>query len=86
MVTFAIYLVANRTTSWLVTWYVAVDLPFMCTFETDDCAMTVLNGNFTWTRHSGTTVTLDTGPSAAFEGLYYAYVEASFPRLPGDTA
>jgi len=66
----------------------AVDLPFRCTFETviDDCAMTQLSGNFTWTRHSGTTVTLDTGPSAAFEGLYYAYIEASFPRLPGDTA
>jgi len=48
--------------------------------------MTALEGDFSWTRHSGTTVTLDTGPSAAFEGLYYAYIEASFPRVPGDTA
>ena len=64
----------------------AVDLPFTCTFEADDCSMTALSGNFTWSRHSGTTVTLDTGPSAAFEGLYYAYIEASFPRVPGDVA
>ena len=64
----------------------AVELPFTCTFEVDDCRMTALSGNFSWTRHSGTTVTLDTGPSAAFEGLYYAYTEASFPRVPGDTA
>ena len=48
--------------------------------------MTELTGNFSWTRHSGTTVTLDTGPSAAFEGLYYVYLEASFPRVPGDKA
>jgi len=63
-----------------------VDVPFICTFETDYCGMTELTGNFSWTRHSGTTVTLDTGPSAAFEGLYYVYLEASFPRVPGDKA
>jgi len=63
-----------------------VDVPFVCTFETDYCGMTRLTGNFSWTRHSGTTVTLDTGPSAAFEGLYYVYLEASFPRVPGDMA
>jgi MAM domain, meprin/A5/mu len=64
-----------------------VDMPFLCTFELDFCGMTSLPvGNFSWTRQSGQTDTIGTGPDAAFEGSYYAYAESSAPRQPGDKA
>ena len=35
------------------------------------------SSSFTWTRHSGTTPSGDTGPRAAADGTYYMYTEAS---------
>ena len=41
--------------------------------------------NFDWTLWSGKTPSLDTGPSSAFNGAYYIYMEASSPRVQGET-
>lgn len=39
-----------------------------------------------WTRRSGTTPSNGTGPSGAFAGSYYVYIEASNPNYPSKTA
>ena len=41
---------------------------------------------FDWTRKSGGTSSSSTGPSAAADGRYYMYIEASSPRRMGDHA
>lgn len=38
------------------------------------------NDDFDWARRSGSTPSTNTGPTAASEGSYYAYMEASFPN------
>ena len=42
--------------------------------------------DFDWTRQSGPTTSLTTGPTAAIEGAYYMYTESSSPRVVGDEA
>lgn len=38
------------------------------------------NDDFDWARRSGSTPSSNTGPTAAAEGSYYAYMEASYPN------
>ena len=76
----------------------AIDMPsnstsstslFDCSFEMPAvwCNMEQAKGDdFDWTRHSGKTKSLSTGPRGAFEGDYYMYIEASPPRKKGDSA
>ncbi|XP_076083349.1 uncharacterized protein LOC143054280 [Mytilus galloprovincialis] len=55
---------------------------YSCTFEEheDGCFLqNDLSDNFNWTRNTGTTPSKYTGPSSAFEGTYYLYIEASPP-------
>ncbi|CAG2211127.1 unnamed protein product [Mytilus edulis] len=51
---------------------------YSCTFEEheDGC---FLQDTFNWTRNTGTTPSKYTGPSLAYEGTYYLYIEASPP-------
>ena len=42
--------------------------------------------DFDWTRHTGSTYTSSTGPSAAYDGSFYMYTESSNPRVYGDEA
>ncbi|MEM1000210.1 MAG: T9SS type A sorting domain-containing protein [Bacteroidota bacterium] len=42
--------------------------------------------DFNWSRRSGGTGSLNTGPSAAAEGSYYAYIESSSPNHPDKKA
>lgn len=42
--------------------------------------------DFDWTRHSGATPSPGTGPSAASDGTYYLYIEATGNHDPGKTA
>ena len=44
------------------------------------------NDDFDWARRSGSTPSSNTGPTAAFEGSYYAYMEASTPNHPSKDA
>jgi len=39
-----------------------------------------------WSRHSGSTVSSNTGPSQSYDGSYYVYMEASQPNYPGKAA
>ena len=62
-----------------------------CDFEQDICSYTQDTGDqFDWSRHSGTTGTTGTGPSADHtEGTnvgHYMYIESSSPQHPGDKA
>ncbi|CAG2233741.1 unnamed protein product [Mytilus edulis] len=52
-----------------------------CQYEHEDgCFLqNDLSDNFNWTRNTGTTPSKYTGPSSAFEGTYYLYIEASPP-------
>ncbi|XP_056000286.1 uncharacterized protein LOC125657221 [Ostrea edulis] len=63
---------------------------YTCDFETTSDAGCFLTdssaGDFTWSRHKGSTSSSDTGPSSAYSGSYYKYIEASRPRVNGDTA
>jgi len=52
----------------------------MCDIERDPTS------NFDWTIWTGDTPSLDTGPSKAFNGAYYFYMEASAPRVDGEAA
>lgn len=42
--------------------------------------------DFDWTRKTGSTSSTNTGPTAAAEGAYYAYMESSFPNYGSKTA
>ncbi len=68
---------------------------FRCTFETNDgsaslCGMqqdmTYDTGDFDWTLWKGATPSKETGPSRAYSGEYYIYIEASNPRRQNDNA
>ncbi|XP_071218260.1 zonadhesin-like [Salvelinus alpinus] len=62
---------------------------FDCTFEEDLCSFTqLMTDSFDWTRHSGSTPTAMTGPSADHtkgDGGHYLYIEANNVSN-GDTA
>lgn len=45
-----------------------------------------IDDHFDWNLNSGTTLSKHTGPTHAKSGIYYAYIEASNPRVSGDTA
>ncbi|XP_021350865.1 MAM and LDL-receptor class A domain-containing protein 1-like isoform X2 [Mizuhopecten yessoensis] len=59
-----------------------------CSFE--DCAHCFLHqdqhDDFDWSIISGSTPCLDTGPSSAFEGNKYAFIEATGPRIQYEIA
>ncbi|XP_062608885.1 uncharacterized protein LOC134270666 [Saccostrea cucullata] len=63
---------------------------YTCDFESlsDSNCFLVNSGSgiFSWTRHTGSTSSSDTGPSSAYHGSYYMYIEASSPRKYGDNA
>lgn len=42
--------------------------------------------HFDWTLWTQGTPSRYTGPSRAYNGAYYIYIEASKPRLPGEVA
>ncbi|NLF40262.1 hypothetical protein GX586_12510, partial [bacterium] len=44
------------------------------------------SNQFNWSRIQGPPPTTGTGPSAAYDGLWYAYTESSSPNYPGKTA
>ena len=67
----------------------SVNLPYYCTFENIDfCSLYQSSSDeFNWSIERERTDTLNTGPTRAFEGTYYAYIEASGSnRRPGETA
>lgn len=45
-----------------------------------------LNEDFDWSRNTGGTSSVDTGPDAAKDGIWYAYTESSFPNYPMKSA
>ncbi|CAG2193478.1 HSPA1s [Mytilus edulis] len=59
-----------------------------CTFEDGAPCFLVeaTNDDFDWTRGSGRTPSVDTGPQAAVEGSKYKYIEVSSPRRSNDIA
>ncbi|KAI0233996.1 MAM and LDL-receptor class A domain-containing protein 1 [Lamellibrachia satsuma] len=63
-----------------------------CDFETYDAASTMCGmqqdrrDDFDWTLWSGPTPSQQTGPSTAYSGAYYMYIEASSPRRKEDKA
>ena len=65
-----------------------VNLPHSCSFE--DRAICDYSQSMTdtadWERNSGGTITVNTGPTSAFDGQYYMYLESSFPQTEGDFA
>jgi len=44
------------------------------------------NDNINWTRKSGPTSSSQTGPTGAFDGTYYMYIESSSPNFGGKVA
>lgn len=61
--------------------------PYTESFETDFGLWSQdLTEDFDWTRYSGSTPSAGTGPTAATDGLYYAYIESSFPNNPNKSA
>lgn len=44
------------------------------------------NDDIDWTRKTGSTTSSNTGPSAASQGSYYMYIEASSPNYPSKNA
>ncbi|XP_033726981.1 MAM and LDL-receptor class A domain-containing protein 1-like [Pecten maximus] len=59
-----------------------------CSFEDNEACFLIqeLNDNFDWTIVQGSTPSSNTGPSAAFDGNKYAFIEASNPRTQYDFA
>lgn len=63
-----------------------VSLPYAQGFESGFGGWTQVSGDdFDWARNSGGTPSSSTGPSAAQEGSYYIYVEASSPNYSNKT-
>jgi len=61
--------------------------PYVESFETDFGLWAQdLNEDFDWSRNSGGTSSVNTGPTAAQDGLWYAYTESSFPNHPSKAA
>nr|XP_022298145.1 MAM and LDL-receptor class A domain-containing protein 1-like [Crassostrea virginica] len=55
--------------------------------QTEERTKDLLTDDFDWTTgQSGPTASSETGPSAAYAGSQYAYMEASSPRKAGDRA
>ena len=65
-----------------------VILPHSCSFE--DRAICDYSQSRTdtadWERNSGGTITVNTGPTSAFDGQQYMYLESSYPQTDGDFA
>jgi len=65
---------------------------WICNFELIDGSSTLcdtqtdLATNFDWLLWSKKTPSNETGPSNAFNGAYYIYMEASSPRVQGEIA
>ncbi|XP_062610796.1 MAM and LDL-receptor class A domain-containing protein 1-like [Saccostrea cucullata] len=63
---------------------------YMCDFETTaepDCFLENSKSDiFDWTRKTGSTGSSNTGPSSAYHGRFYTYIETSSPRKLGDNA
>lgn len=60
--------------------------PYSESFETSLGAwQQASNDDFDWTRKSGSTSSSQTGPTAASDGSFYAYVESSSPNYPAKT-
>ncbi|XP_065928917.1 uncharacterized protein [Magallana gigas] len=67
--------------------YCEIDLAFSCTFENSNCFLDdVRYDEFNWRVQQGITSSYNTGPNGAYQGSYYAYIEASAPRVSGDRA
>lgn len=64
------------------------DFPYAQGFETSCLGSWTQDtgDDLNWTRLSGATGSSSTGPSSAYEGSYYMYVEASSPNYPSKTA
>lgn len=67
------------------------NLPFTCSFENYDfCEFDQIGSRedeLDWNIQEKETPTDDTGPSRAYDGTYYAYLEASgSDRIAGDRA
>ncbi|HNP18115.1 MAG TPA: M4 family metallopeptidase [Fulvivirga sp.] len=63
-----------------------VTAPYSEGFESGFGAWTQASGDdLDWSRRSGSTPSSSTGPSAASQGSYYIYVEASSPNYPSKT-
>lgn len=61
--------------------------PYTESFETDFGGWEqVATDDFDWTRNSGGTSSVNTGPTAAADGSFYAYTESSYPNYPGKVA
>nr|XP_034302436.1 MAM and LDL-receptor class A domain-containing protein 1 isoform X2 [Crassostrea gigas] len=59
-----------------------------CTFETGtSCFLNDIQGDdFDWSTRQGSTPSSSTGPTSAYEGQTYSYIETSSPRTNGDVA
>ena len=57
-------------------YYIVVYMIWRCTFEDDMCGMTQVDV-IDWIRHTFATPTVETGPTYAYEGSYYIYIEAN---------
>jgi subtilisin family serine protease len=51
-----------------------------------DCWTQPTTDSFDWLQYAGATPSLNTGPTADHSGTYYMYIEASYPRVPGEAA
>lgn len=66
---------------------VVTSFPYTESFETGFGIWSQdLTEDFDWSRNSGSTPSSGTGPSAATDGLWYAYIESSFPNYPSKSA
>ena len=68
-----------------------VDTEWSCTFDNGrfatNCGMTRAAGSeFNWSLKAGRTPTSRTGPSSAYNGRFYAYIETSSQREEDDDA
>ncbi|CAE7945511.1 unnamed protein product, partial [Symbiodinium necroappetens] len=52
-----------------------------CSFEADFCSWRAMNDQ-AWMRRNGATPSAYTGPSGAFDGGHYIYLEADWPNYP----
>ncbi|QSE97887.1 S8 family serine peptidase [Fulvivirga lutea] len=78
--------VSATTQSAGITCSSTVSLPYSDGFESGFGGWSQVSGDdFNWARRSGSTPSGSTGPSAASEGSFYLYVEASSPNYPSKT-
>lgn len=60
--------------------------PYSESFESGEGWTQGTSDDMNWTRRSGTTPSSGTGPSAADDGTFYMYMEASSPNYPSKNA